>query len=181
MNIKNKLLDIIMKYKNILTISSLFFLNLSISNASDAITTDMTYFRTGPGTKYSIRGIVPSGNHVEINICKKSWCHVSYSGKLGWMPFKSLAFKENYALKHERPYNMRYYRKPWRQDFYPHFGYNPYNYSSFHYHQHHYRPHPPYPFHRYREFYNNTPYSETNPQKDPPFKAPELKTENDGT
>lgn len=81
--------------KLLLSFVSLFLIAGS-AHAASAIVTGNVNFRSGPGTKYSVRGVIPAGAPVYINGCSGNWCTVRYANRNGWISKRYLTNNSGY-------------------------------------------------------------------------------------
>lgn len=52
-----------------------------------------TYFRTGPGDRYSYQDEIPSGRSVEVQSCERDWCRIVYDDHVGYVKQEILSPK----------------------------------------------------------------------------------------
>ena len=68
--------------------------------------------RSGPGTNYAVRTVIPAGSPVTVFSCtgRNTWCDVDWRGRRGWVSGRYLAFGSYYAPPPTyEPYPYPYY------------------------------------------------------------------------
>lgn len=71
-----------------------------IAQAATAYATGNVNVRSGPGTGYGVLDVLRTGDRVDVQQCRGSWCYVEKPGPDGWV---SASFLDNYGGGYERP------------------------------------------------------------------------------
>jgi len=56
----------------------------SVAEARNVTPTANLNVRSGPGTSYSVLGVLPVGSNVYVGACTDGWCSVKLGGLAGW-------------------------------------------------------------------------------------------------
>ena len=86
-----------------------------------AVATTDLHMRAGPGSGYSVVGVIPGSHQVNVYECTANlnWCHVSYGGMSGWSYSPYLATEWHgaphgtVAVAGPEPYDDRTYGRGW--------------------------------------------------------------------
>lgn len=62
-------------------------LSLSSAEAEAAFThtTANLNLRSGPGTHYPVRKVIPAGSAIDVHSCGHSWCYTAWAGHQGYV------------------------------------------------------------------------------------------------
>ncbi|WP_345115351.1 SH3 domain-containing protein [Bartonella jaculi] len=90
------------KMKNLVVfcVFSSLLLATVVSEAAEAFVINNLNFRAGPSTQYTLRGLIPAGKLIFVQMCRENWCHIRYNAQTGWVSSRYLSFKDGNALYH---------------------------------------------------------------------------------
>ncbi|MEP1208792.1 MAG: SH3 domain-containing protein [Rhizobiaceae bacterium] len=101
--------------------SVIFVLSLLISTLSFSLSADAAWrgyasgdvnMRSGPGSRHSVRLVVPGGARVWVHSCRRFWCKITWRNRTGWVSRRYLV--EELDRYHDDYYDDddRYYDTP---------------------------------------------------------------------
>jgi uncharacterized protein YraI len=71
--------------------------------AAPAYATTNTNVRSGPGTGYDVIDVLRTGDRVDVQQCRGSWCYIAKNGPDGWVSASLLDRGGGYGGGYQRP------------------------------------------------------------------------------
>lgn len=75
----------------LVALAFVFIVSISAALAAPAQATTAVNVRSGPGTSFSVLGVLLTGQTVNVTRCEGSWCYVEKTGPDGWVSGRFLA------------------------------------------------------------------------------------------
>jgi uncharacterized protein YraI len=99
-------------YRNMAAATAALLASAGCALAAPAIVETDLNLRAGPGTQFSVIGVLPAGATVDVGNCTGSWCMVSFAGGSGFASSSYLAMAGSgsvYAAAPSTVYRDGYY------------------------------------------------------------------------